>query len=52
MTNGKESPWSKYQDKVKSVVFDGAITSVGSYAFEDNQNIKEIEIPSLALGES
>lgn len=46
MTNGKESPWSKYQDKVKSVVFDGAITSVGSYAFEDNQNIKEIEIPT------
>ncbi|MBR0427626.1 MAG: leucine-rich repeat protein [Clostridia bacterium] len=46
MTNGKESPWSEYQDKVKSVVFDGTITTIGNYSFKDNQNIKEIEIPT------
>ena len=46
MTNGSASAWADYQEQVKSVVFDGEITSIGSRSFKENNNIETITLPS------
>ena len=46
MSNDSASAWADYQEQVKSVIFDGDITSIGKNAFKENHNIVEIDLPS------
>ena len=46
MSNGSASSWADYQEQVKSVIFDGNITSIGKHAFKENHNIVDIDLPS------
>ena len=40
-----EVPWKDYKDSVKSVVFDGDITTIGGYAFTDWTQLTSFVIP-------
>ena len=53
MSNDSASAWADYQEQVKSVVFDGDITSIGKNAFKENHNIADIDLPSTvkSIGE-
>ncbi len=46
MSNDSASAWADYQEQVKSVIFDGNITSIGKNAFKENYNIVNIDLPS------
>ncbi|MBR5515911.1 MAG: leucine-rich repeat domain-containing protein [Clostridia bacterium] len=41
----KDAPWQEYASKIKSVRFEGDITSVCAYAFAECNNLKSIVIP-------
>ena len=40
-----EVPWRDYKDSVKSVVFDGEVTTIGGYAFTDWTQLTSFVIP-------
>ena len=40
------APWSEYSNEVESIVFDGEITSIGDYAFEDFTALTSVTIPN------
>ena len=39
-------PWLDYQKSIKTVVFEGEITSIGDYAFNSCENLTQITIPN------
>ncbi len=39
-------PWCSYREKIKTVVIEKGVTSIGSYAFKECRSLSEIEIPS------
>ena len=45
MSYSGDAPWSDYKNQIRSVVFDGEITSIGEGAFLSCENIKSITIP-------
>ena len=45
-TNVSASPWAEYQSKVRNIVFEGEITSIGDRLFEYNTNIESITLPN------
>lgn len=38
-------PWADYRDSVKELVIEEGVTKIGSYAFQDFENISQIVIP-------
>ena len=40
------SPWSKYRDRIKDVVIDAGVTSIGGYAFASCINLTSVTIPN------
>lgn len=44
-SSNNTSPWADYQAQVRSVKFEGDITSIASFAFKENTNITEIILP-------
>ena len=45
----EDVPWASSRQEVKKVKIDEGITSIGSYAFCDCENLTEIEIPESVL---
>ena len=41
----KQSPWYQYSEQITKVTFDGAISKISSYMFEDCANIQTLTIP-------
>lgn len=41
-----DCPWKNYRDKIKTVVFDGEVTSIGNAAFEECRNLESITMPA------
>ncbi len=44
-SSGSETPWYAFKESIEQVVFDGAITSIGDYAFYHCHMLAEITIP-------
>ena len=42
---GKSPPWYEHRDKIKSVVIENGVTSVGRYAFIECSNLTSVTIP-------
>ena len=51
---GDDTPWSKYNDKIKSVIIMDDITSIGNSAFSGCQNLRRVKVSSglTRIGES
>ena len=49
-----ESPWYSYREKIKTVVIENGVTSIGKYAFLYCSSLAEINIPEgiTSIGES
>ena len=43
------SPWGDYTDKIKEIIINNGVTSIGNYAFEDCINLKSVTIPSSVV---
>ena len=39
-------PWYNYQEKIKKVVIENGVTSIGGYAFNDCISLTSITIPN------
>ena len=39
-------PWKKSKEKIKTVIFDGTITSIGQCAFYECKNLTQITLPN------
>ena len=44
-TNETETPWYKYNNKIKTVILKTGVTSIGSKAFSNCSNLTNIDIP-------
>ena len=44
--DSKQAPWYQYVDDITSVTFDGSITKISSYMFEDCANLQILTIPN------
>lgn len=44
-TSADEVPWASYNTFFDAIYFEDGITSIGSYAFADNENITSVTIP-------
>ena len=42
----KQTPWYQYTTEIKRVTFEGDITKIGGYMFEDCVNLTELNIPN------
>ncbi len=40
-----KSPWNEYQSMISKVIVDDGITKIGSYAFFEFEELKEVELP-------
>lgn len=45
LDSSEDYPWYEYKDKVKSVVFEPGVTSIGNFAFQFYPNLKNVALP-------
>ena len=45
----KQAPWYQYVDDITKVTFDGSITKISSYMFEDCANLQTLIIPNTVI---
>ena len=53
MWEAEEYPWQELRDQIRSVVIRTGVTTVGSYAFSDCNNLETVEFPNtlMTIGE-
>ena len=44
-----KSPWREYESEIEKVVIDNGVTSVGDYAFDNCEELVDIEIPNSVI---